>query len=560
MAGFGLEFQLITMPKDRIGTQVTGPNDEKFRLDDYIGGGAFGKVYKASGLISKQVVAIKMAPEHKLGDPTTLALRTVLNETKAEMVKIVHPNVVRVLFADPGTDTAVGPYVMMEYIDGGSLQGLLDERIGQSKQFELDEALELMRGITLGAQAINDHLIHRDIKPDNILLAKQSDRLTPKIADFGIAKVAVQLTRPETFKGIQSIWYMAPEVWRDEKHTTKIDVYSVGLVFHQLLTLEHPLLAYVSDSWDIVKWRSAHLFELCADVRSQRDDVPLALARLLLRMTDKSPNNRPAWNDVLQSLEPGTDPPTRKIVVEERVRAAFKHQAEEGLRQERERSKRELDRQRKAEIESAHRAEYVRSATRLLSQFDEIITVLNEEEPAFAIQIQGAPPAGGESLMRSYVAPNQHRIDCILSDYASGMQSPRGPILGGGYLGINGALSANLVLIGQPDDIASAHWSGVEVTVMALIAGNARLRRYQEAGLTDADLLFLEGWKQETWSRDAPRYFGFKEISRFFNEFIAGISAMHVYSFNMRPNPVEVFNEILMVGIRMPSRSSVALY
>lgn len=69
--------------------------------------------------------------------------------------------------------------------------------------------------------------------------------------------------------------------------------------------------------------------------------------------------------------------------------------------------------------------------------------------------------------------------------------------------------------------------------------------------------LFLEGWKQESWSRDAPRHFGFKEISHFFKEFIVGISAMHVYSFNIRPDPIEVLNEILMVGIRMPSRRTL---
>lgn len=540
------------MADGRIGTVVMGSNQEKFHLDSYIGGGSFGEVYKASGLTSGMTVAVKMAPEDKLSDPTTLAFRTVLNETRAEMLKVNHPNVVRVLYADPGTDTKIGPYVIMEYVDGGNLQELLAERSRASKRFALDEAITLMGGIVLGAQAINEHLIHRDIKPDNILLDGKPDALRPRIADFGIAKVVLEMTRPETFKGIQSIWYMAPEVWRDEKHTPKIDVYSVGLVFYQILTLEHPLLAFVSDSWDLIKWRAAHLYELCADVRSTRDDVPLPLARLLLRMTDKSAGNRPDWDKVLDSLDLSNAQPPKKVDVDPRLLAAFKQHANEGLREERERSKVELERQRKREIDGARSQEYVRSATRLLTQFDEIIEVLNEQEPDYAIQLQGVPPPGGESLMRSYVLPNDRRIECLFSGYTGGMQSPRGSILGGGYIGIAGALSVNAVLLGQAEDIASANWSAIEATVMALIAGNARLKWYQEAGLTEEEIRFQEHMNRDTWARDTPTHFGFKEIGRFFNEFIRGISAMHVYSFNVNPDPVNSFTEILMLSLRMP--------
>lgn len=535
------------MADTRIGTEVAGPNQEKFRLNSFIGGGAFGKVYKASGLASGISVAVKMAPEDKLSDPTTLAFRTVLNETRAEMLKVIHPNVVRVLYADPGTETNIGPYIIMEYVDGGNLQKLLDDRSRALTPFTLDEALALMGGITLGAQAINEYLIHRDIKPDNILLDELPDSLRPRIADFGIAKVAVESTRPETFKGIQSIWYMAPEVWRDEKHTPKIDVYSAGLVFYQILTLEHPLLAYVSDSWDLIKWRGAHLFEICPDVRSIRDEVPLAVARLLLRMTDKAPGNRPDWNNVLESLDLTTATPKKKTELDPRLLAVFKQQADAGLREAHEQSKAELERQRKAEIDAAHREEYLHSAKHLMMEFDEIVAALNEQEPDYAIQIYDAM-----SLIRRYELPNHRRLECLFSEYTGGMQSPRGLILGGGYIGIAGSLSVNVLLLGQADDIASSNWSAVEATIMALIGGNARLKWYGEAGLTSDDISFQEHMNHEAWSRDAVTHFGFKELGRFFNEFISGISAMHVYSFNVNSDPINAFTEILMLGLRMP--------
>ena len=133
----------------------------------------------------------------------------------------------------------------------------------------------LMRGVALGAQAINEHLVHRDIKPDNILLDGPSDKPIPRIADFGIAKIATEPTRPETFKGIQPVWYMAPEACRQEKNTYKMDVYSVGLVFYQILTLNHPLLSFVTDPTDWVQWREVHLTHACPDVRNTRTDVPL---------------------------------------------------------------------------------------------------------------------------------------------------------------------------------------------------------------------------------------------------------------------------------------------
>jgi hypothetical protein len=142
-------------------------------------------------------------------------------------------------------------------------------------------------------------------------------------------------------------------------------------------------------------------------------------------------------------------------------------------------------------------------------------------------------------------------VECLISGYTGGIQSPRGLILGGGYIGIAGALSTNVLLLGQADDIASASWSAVEATVMALIGGNARLKWYQEAGLTDDDIRFQEHMNPDA-ARDSDTHFGFKELDRFFSEFITGISAMHVYSFNVNPDPISVFDKILMCGLRMP--------
>ncbi len=533
------------MPKKRIGIQIKGPDAEAFIVKARLGSGAFGEVYKATGLESKISVAVKLVPTQKLNDPQTLAVRTVLNETKMEMLKVEHPNVVRVFYVDTGSDPAVGPYVMMEFIAGGNLQELIDKRHTASDELALDDALALMRGVAMGAQAVNEHLIHRDIKPDNILIDGPGDAPQPKLADFGLARISSEYTRPETFKGIQMFWYKAPEVWRQEKNTFKIDVYSVGLVFYQILTLEHPLMQFVPQPYDADRWREVHLTTACLDVRSKRADVPLALAKLLLRMVDKSPGNRPSWDEVIVGLNAKTTPPVSPVQLDPRLLIAVKNQANERFREEQARTAAALKQEQERERTSAKGDELRESALRLLARFDAVIAALNEQETTYPIQINGEG-----TLTRQYALSNGRTLACNIFGVAPG-RPPRGTILGGGYIGIEGGLSANLVLQGQPDDIASAHWSAVEVTVLALIYGDSRFKLYREAGLTDATIRYAEFMNgNEPWRRDSPSYFGFPDARLFFEH--VSYTGMHTYQLQIVPDLDRIFNEILVLGVRMP--------
>ncbi|GAH94631.1 unnamed protein product, partial [marine sediment metagenome] len=144
-------------------------------------------------------------------------------------------------------------------------------------------AYDIMLQIAQGAKEINSKIVHRDIKPDNILVSSD----TFKISDFGLSKLVAEQTRTRTFKGMGPIQYIAPEAWQLQKNTPQMDVYSVGLVFHEILTLKHPLLELVSDPSHVEAWREAHLFTTVPDVRETRPDVTLQLAQLLGRMISK---------------------------------------------------------------------------------------------------------------------------------------------------------------------------------------------------------------------------------------------------------------------------------
>ena len=179
------------MPSVSIGTTFTGPNDETFAISDFLGRGAFGEVYRASGQASGTVVAVKLLPMGEL--PSIPSKAALLNEVRAAL-EVKHPNVVQVLFVNDGTSSDIGPYVVMEYVSGGTLAKLIRSNGQTGTLIPMTRAIEMMIDLAQGARAINQKLIHRDIKPDNILI--EGNAL--KIGDFGISKFVDESTRLHT--------------------------------------------------------------------------------------------------------------------------------------------------------------------------------------------------------------------------------------------------------------------------------------------------------------------------------------------------------------------------
>ncbi|HEY6672092.1 MAG TPA: serine/threonine-protein kinase [Solirubrobacterales bacterium] len=199
---------------------------DRYELEHRLGHGGMATVYRARDLKLERQVAIKLLADNFAGDEEVR--RRFAREARLA-ARLDHPNVVQVF--DVGEDDD-RPYIVMEHVEGGTLADRLSRR---RRSLDRSEALRLLGQLCEGlGHAHSKKLVHRDIKPQNLLLRASDDCL--KITDFGIARAAeetTRLTRPG--KVIGTDHYMAPEQLADGKITPATDVYACGVVADELL-------------------------------------------------------------------------------------------------------------------------------------------------------------------------------------------------------------------------------------------------------------------------------------------------------------------------------------
>jgi len=499
------------MVPTHIGKRIIGPDGSSFAIVEFIGRGAFGEVYRARCESSRQDVAVKLLPTGRLVDP--LQRKALLNEIRAAQ-GIVHPNVVRVLFVDDGADPDLGPFACMEYVPGGTLDDLLRRHVDTKTQFSLPEAVRLMSGVAEGARAINERLVHRDIKPDNILM----DRDVPKIGDFGISKFINESTRLGTFKGIQHLAYKAPEGWLNEANTFKLDVYAVGIIFFEVVALRHPLAHAVRDSGSASEWEKAHLYEICPDPRTLRDDLSMPLAQLVTRMVAKRPQDRPNWDEVQSVLQghAATGAPEGIPAISQAVAAAVAKQ--------REQEKRDLDSKRSENERQTQLRLYQYSCETLMKSFEIPVDQFNREFQSGNIKIDKHWAA------TRYVLPRGNAIEVsFFEPNPTGIKITAGLVVGGGWIGLgSGGRSANLVLLREGADDLYGRWVICEVRLMALVDPSKIVGRF---GLT----------------RETVEPFGFKD-AYFYDQIRYASGIMHAFTYHFRNDVQGYFAELMLEG------------
>lgn len=287
----------------KVGNTVYGESESQvFKIVELLGSGGFGSVYKIFEENTETPFAVKAF--HNFWSTGSLDERALLNEGKSA-TKISHRNVVQVVYFHDGSIYDLPPYIIMEYVqDGRTVQAELQDRQPNSL-FTNEELCTVYKQLAQGMEAVNKELIHRDIKPNNILVQDG----VYKIADFGIAKLVGAATRSNTFKGIGYMVYRAPESFQMVENTWRMDMYSMGMVFYELATLTLPYEIDHSVNHQEA-WRYVHLYVAPRDARAINSNLNPKLSRMIMKMLKKQPEERhQAWSEVIEILDRIQNPP-----------------------------------------------------------------------------------------------------------------------------------------------------------------------------------------------------------------------------------------------------------
>ena len=264
--------------------------NDRYEIIKSIGEGGMANVYLAYDTILDRNVAIKVL-RGDLANDEKFVRRFQREALSASSLS--HPNIVAMY--DVGEDDGLY-YIVMEYVEGKTLKQLLKKR----GSLTLSEAIDIMLQLTDGmAHAHDSYIVHRDLKPQNIMI---QDDGQIKITDFGIAMAlnSTQLTQTNSVMG--SVHYLPPEQAAGKGATIKSDIYSMGIIFYELLTGELP---FKGDS--AVEIALKQMKEPLPDVHKLNNDIPQSIENIILKATAKNPKNRyddakSMHNDLLTAL------------------------------------------------------------------------------------------------------------------------------------------------------------------------------------------------------------------------------------------------------------------
>jgi serine/threonine protein kinase len=256
----------------------------RFLINQLIAQGGYASVYQAYDQKNDQLVALKeLRADIALIDPEII---TRFQRESDALKRLDHPAIIKIYDAFHENDHH---YVVMEYVSGGDLAGLIAEHQAKSQFIPLSDVIHIGIHLADALKYAHDlHVIHRDIKPANILLA--SDK-TPRLSDFGVARLAdaQRLTRSGVMVG--TLGYISPESVSGEKIDQRADIWSFGILLYELLTLQRPF-----DSPNIARVLASILTHEPIPLADLRHDVPTQMIELVDMMLVKDVDER--LNDV----------------------------------------------------------------------------------------------------------------------------------------------------------------------------------------------------------------------------------------------------------------------
>lgn len=263
-----------------IGKRING----RYKILEMIGGGGMANVYLAHDMILDRNVAVKMLRLDLTNDEEFI--RRFHREAQSA-TSLNHPNIVNIY--DVGEEDDLY-YIVMEYVDGETLK----QYIQHFSPLRVEEAISIMRQLTSAiSHAHQNHIIHRDIKPHNILVDKNG---RVKITDFGIAMAISSTSITQTNSVLGSVHYLSPEQARGGMANEKSDIYSLGIVMFELLTGRLPFSGESAISIAL-----KHLQSETPSVRRWNPSIPQSVENIVLKATAKDPFHR--YNNVEEMEE-----------------------------------------------------------------------------------------------------------------------------------------------------------------------------------------------------------------------------------------------------------------
>lgn len=271
-----------------IGKRLNG----RYKIIKMVGGGGMANVYLAKDVILEREVAIKVLRLDFANEEEFL--RRFQREAQSA-TSLVHPNIVNIF--DVGEEEGIN-YIVMEYVEGMTLK----QYIQQFSPIPVEKAIDIMKQLSAAmAFAHHNSIIHRDIKPQNILVDANGN---VKITDFGIAMALSATSITQTNAVLGSVHYISPEQARGGMATKKSDIYALGIVMFELLTGQLPF-----SGESAVSVALKHLQTEPPSMKRWNPSIPQSVENIVLKSTAKDPFHRyHSLEDMEQDLSTALDP------------------------------------------------------------------------------------------------------------------------------------------------------------------------------------------------------------------------------------------------------------
>lgn len=266
--------------------------NDRYEIRDTIGGGGMANVYVARDTILNRDVAIKVLRLEYANDEEFIAR---FRREAHSATSLSHPNIVNIY--DVGEEDHIY-YMVMEYVDGMTLK----QYIQTYGPLEVEESIEITKQITAAITHAHDNdIIHRDIKPQNILIDEHKQ---VKVTDFGIAMALSATSLTQTNSVLGSVHYLSPEQARGGMATKKSDIYSIGIVLFEMLSGRLPF-----SGQSAVSIALKHLQSETPSLKRWNPDVPQSVENIVLKATAKDPFHRyDDIHDMVEDLETTLNP------------------------------------------------------------------------------------------------------------------------------------------------------------------------------------------------------------------------------------------------------------